>query len=218
MRFLFNSSPARSSSVMSTLTTITTSAASLLPCQSVPTFDKPAPIHNLPKMRWFLALYLRCHRPTWRTTLKRRDEEHLGRPEETCWLLSRSTRCSVEPVLSHFTAMHLVRFILGMSASGLNFQMYLIDGIYSWNRDRSQAAVDSAESPHRTYDIRQQERLGARSEQRESSLPHFRPPPQYRGTVRCRYGYLTILTKRLTKDSKMQCLLRWMFQQLSMTI
>ena len=80
---------------------------------------------------------------------------------------------------------HLVRFIPGTSASGLNFQAYLVDGIYRWNRDRSQAAVDTAESPHRTYDLRQQERLDALSKAvyGESSLPHFRPPPQYTGEL-----------------------------------
>ena len=80
---------------------------------------------------------------------------------------------------------HLARFIPGTSASAVNFQAYLLDGITRWNSDRAQAAVDSPRSLLRTFDTKMQDRLNALSEAvyGESVFPDFRPPARYTGEL-----------------------------------
>ncbi|XP_061107847.1 uncharacterized protein LOC133135094 [Conger conger] len=47
---------------------------------------------------------------------------------------------------------HLARFIPGNSANSLNFQIYLLEGIFRWNKDRAAAALaGGGNSPLRTY-------------------------------------------------------------------
>lgn len=50
--------------------------------------------------------------------------------------------------------LHLARFIPGTSASALNYQAYLLDGITRWNAARAEAAIDSSSQLLRTFDNR----------------------------------------------------------------
>ena len=52
---------------------------------------------------------------------------------------------------------HITRFIPGTTASAVNFQAYLIEGIVRWNQDRAEAAIEKNNSSNenlRTFDLR----------------------------------------------------------------
>ena len=55
--------------------------------------------------------------------------------------------------------LHLARFIPGSSASAVNYQAYLLDGITRWNSLRAAAAIDSPSQTIRTFDSRMQDRV-----------------------------------------------------------
>ena len=55
--------------------------------------------------------------------------------------------------------LHLARFIPGSSASAVNYQAYLLDGITRWNSLRAAAAIDFPSQTIRTFDSRLQDRV-----------------------------------------------------------
>lgn len=50
--------------------------------------------------------------------------------------------------------LHLARFIPGSSANGLNFQVYLLDGLTQWNELRRCAAASKSNSSQRCFNVR----------------------------------------------------------------
>nr|CAB3262884.1 uncharacterized protein LOC100184639 [Phallusia mammillata] len=80
--------------------------------------------------------------------------------------------------------LHLNRFIPGTSASGANFQAYLLEGITRWNADRRDAAYDWPEPPTlRTYNVALQDAANQLSIPvlNKPLLPTFRAPGKYTG-------------------------------------
>ena len=73
---------------------------------------------------------------------------------------------------------HLARFIPGTSASDVNFQAYLLDGVSRWNAMRAQAAYSSSSNKYRTFDVKLQDRVHCLSENvfGASILPLHRLP------------------------------------------
>ena len=57
---------------------------------------------------------------------------------------------------------HITRFIPGTTASAVNFQAYLIEGIVRWNQDRAEAAIEKSRNSNenlKTFDLRLQEKI-----------------------------------------------------------
>lgn len=83
--------------------------------------------------------------------------------------------------------LHIARFIPGSSASAINFQAYLLEGIVRWNQARAEAAIDISNSEHslRTFDIRLQERVNRLSQSIHGRevIPLYRPPASYTGEL-----------------------------------
>ena len=79
--------------------------------------------------------------------------------------------------------LHLARFIPGTSANATNFHAYLLDGITRWNAKREKDAVDAADTPLRTFDVRLQYSLNelSRSLGMPSLFEQFRVPMEYTG-------------------------------------
>ena len=61
--------------------------------------------------------------------------------------------------------LHLARFIPGTSASAINFQAFLVDGLVRWNRARAMAAHEGQGSNVRTFDLQLQHQVNALSQQ-----------------------------------------------------
>ena len=83
---------------------------------------------------------------------------------------------------------HIIRFIPGTSASAVNFQAYLIEGIVRWNQDRAEAAIEKYNSSNenlRTFDLRLQEKLNrlSLSLYGKKILPYHKPPAAYTGEL-----------------------------------
>ena len=55
--------------------------------------------------------------------------------------------------------LHIARFIPGTSASAVNFQAYLLDGITRWNTARAEAAIESASETLRTFNTRLKDKV-----------------------------------------------------------
>ena len=55
--------------------------------------------------------------------------------------------------------LHLARFIPGTSASAVNYQAYLLDGITQWNTSRAAAAINSPSETLRTFDARLKQKV-----------------------------------------------------------
>lgn len=53
----------------------------------------------------------------------------------------------------------LASFIPGISASAVNYQAYLLDGITRWNTSRAVAAIDSPNKTLRTFDARLEQKV-----------------------------------------------------------
>ena len=81
--------------------------------------------------------------------------------------------------------LHLARFIPGTSASAVNFQAFLLDGITRWNASRSLAAIDAPQQSMRTFDVHLQERLNSlsRTLHGQAMLPLYQPPSKYTGEL-----------------------------------
>lgn len=84
--------------------------------------------------------------------------------------------------------LHIARFIPGTSASAVNFQAYLLEGLTRWNTDCASSAVQSpAEPPFRTSDSRLQSSIQelSRSIHGKDFLPLYQvqPPTKYIGEL-----------------------------------
>ena len=81
--------------------------------------------------------------------------------------------------------LHLARFIPGSSASAVNFQAYLLDGITRWNSSRAVAAIESPEGNLRTFDSRLQEKINSLSSNIYGTkvFPLYQPPSKYTGEL-----------------------------------
>ena len=55
--------------------------------------------------------------------------------------------------------LHLARFIPGTAANAVNFQAYLIDGIARCNTSRASGALQGAEEPLRTFNVRVKQKV-----------------------------------------------------------
>ena len=55
--------------------------------------------------------------------------------------------------------LHLARFIPGTAANAVNFQAYLVDGIARWNTSRASGALQGAEEPLRTFNVRVKQKV-----------------------------------------------------------
>lgn len=53
----------------------------------------------------------------------------------------------------------LASFIPGISASAVNYQAYLLDGITRWNTSHAAAAIDSPNETLRTFDARLEQKV-----------------------------------------------------------
>ena len=81
--------------------------------------------------------------------------------------------------------LHLARFIPGTSASAVNFQAFLLDGITRWNSARSAEAVNAPTYSTRTFDICLQDKLNSLSKSLhgQAMFPLYRPPSRYTGEL-----------------------------------
>ena len=81
--------------------------------------------------------------------------------------------------------LHLAKFIPGSSASAVNFQAFLLDGVTRWNASRALAAVDSPPNSLRTFDVRLQDKVNALSQSilEKPVFPNYRPPAKYTGEL-----------------------------------
>ena len=79
--------------------------------------------------------------------------------------------------------LHIARFIPGTSASAVNFQAYLLDGLTRWNAARASTALQSSTGSLRTFDLRLQEKVNSLGQTvlGQPVLPLYRPPAQYTG-------------------------------------
>ena len=70
----------------------------------------------------------------------------------------------------------------GTSASSIHFQMYLLEGIFRWNVDRSIAAIEG-ESTIRCYDQRLKDAVNtlSRSVLGNPQFAEYKPPGKYTG-------------------------------------
>ena len=68
-------------------------------------------------------------------------------------------RCSRGSTSLESFHLHLTRFVPGTSASAVNFQAYLLDGITRWNTSRAKAAIQSADESLRTFNTRLQDKV-----------------------------------------------------------
>ena len=92
-------------------------------------------------------------------------------------------RCARGTTSLELFNLHLARFIPGTAANATNFHAYLLDGITRWNAKRAQDAVDAADTPMRTFDIRLQESVNRLSSSLSMPLlfEQFRMPMKYTG-------------------------------------
>ncbi|KAI8503596.1 hypothetical protein Bbelb_185670 [Branchiostoma belcheri] len=84
--------------------------------------------------------------------------------------------------------LHLNRFIPGTSASAVNFQAYLLEGVTRWNRARADAAVDCHQQGHsdvRTFDTQLQSKANSLSLDihKKKLVPKGNPPLSYTGEL-----------------------------------
>lgn len=85
--------------------------------------------------------------------------------------------------------LHIARFIPGTSASAVNFQAYLIEGVVRWNQARAEAAISSDGSSStqslRTFDLRLQEKVNrlSNSIHGRAFFPLYSPPAAYTGEL-----------------------------------
>ena len=81
--------------------------------------------------------------------------------------------------------LHLARFIPGSSASAVNFQAFLLDGISRWNASRGLAAIDAPRETTRTFNVRLQERVNSLSQclHGREMLPLYQLPSKYTGEI-----------------------------------
>lgn len=55
--------------------------------------------------------------------------------------------------------LHIARFIPGTSASAVNYQAYLLEGITRWNNSRAAEALDTSSGSLRSFDSRLQQKV-----------------------------------------------------------
>lgn len=81
--------------------------------------------------------------------------------------------------------LHLARFIPGTSASAVNYQAYLLDGITRWNTSRAAAAINSPSETLRTFDARLKQKINDLSESVHGKkiFPNHQPSPEYSGEL-----------------------------------
>ena len=81
--------------------------------------------------------------------------------------------------------LHLARFIPGTSASAVNFQAFLLDGITRWNSSRTASAIGAPKGSLRTFHARIQEKINALSQSihQKDIFPLYRPPSRYTGEL-----------------------------------
>ncbi|ESO90740.1 hypothetical protein LOTGIDRAFT_175806 [Lottia gigantea] len=80
---------------------------------------------------------------------------------------------------------HMVKFIPGTSASVVNFQAYLLDGVSRWNYLRSAAAMNVGPTPFRTFDFRLTQKVNSLSQSlhNKSLVPVHMIPAEYTGEL-----------------------------------
>lgn len=103
--------------------------------------------------------------------------------------------------------LHIARFIPGTSASAVNFQAYLLEGIVRWNQARAEAAINDSSSKLdlRTFDLRLQGKVNhlSRLIHGKELLPLYRQPAVYTGELLgVEYLYHQTGTPLLPKDDE----------------
>ena len=114
-------------------------------------------------------------------------------------------RCACGSTSLESFHLHIARFIPGTSASAVNFQAYLIEGIVRWNQARAEAAIDKSNSKQtlRTFDIRLQEKVNCLSHSihGKTFFQLYRPPGAYtKELLRVEYLFHQIGEPFLPKD------------------
>jgi len=81
--------------------------------------------------------------------------------------------------------LHLARFIPGTSASAVNFQAYLLEGLARWNDARKTEAIDASPEPLRTFDMRLRQLVNEKSLaiHGKKVLSQSQPPAPYTGEL-----------------------------------
>ncbi|ESO84045.1 hypothetical protein LOTGIDRAFT_155359 [Lottia gigantea] len=79
----------------------------------------------------------------------------------------------------------MVKFIPGTSASAVNFQAYLLDGVSRWNYLRSAAAMNVGPTTFRTFDFRLTQKVNSLSQSlhNKSLVPVHMIPAEYTGEL-----------------------------------
>lgn len=77
--------------------------------------------------------------------------------------------------------LHLARFVPGISASAVNFQAYLLDGITTRNDAQASEAIQSSPCGLRAFDARLKDKVNVLSQSLHGRplLPLYVPPSQY---------------------------------------
>ncbi|PIK44872.1 hypothetical protein BSL78_18257 [Apostichopus japonicus] len=88
--------------------------------------------------------------------------------------------------------LHLARLIPGTSANAVNFQAFLLDGLYRWNLLRAATSAQADSGHLRTFDLRLSTKVNALSQQIHGKkiIPQALNPAEYTGeTIGVEYLY-----------------------------
>lgn len=79
--------------------------------------------------------------------------------------------------------LHLARLIPGTSANAVNFQAFLLDGLYRWNLLRAATSAQADSGHLRTFDLRLSTKVNALSQQIHGKkiIPQALNPAEYTG-------------------------------------